>query len=529
MKKNIIALAVLFNCTFIIAQTEFDAQKVVQSDINGSARYMSMAGAFGALGGDPSSIKDNPAGLGIYRSSEMSGTLNLLNQNSTSNWKFQSNVGMSNSFGNDKANNIGFNNFSYIKVSPTFKSENSNEGLLSSNWSFSFNRLKNFERNLTVKSGSSASSITDYMAYFTGNIAGTELESANDPYNNQNIPWISELAFQGYMINENIDPVTNKSSWSSLLGANETVTPSYVVHESGFLDEYSLGWAGNFSNKLYLGATLNLQSLNYNASSQYYEAFGNGGDMSLNNNLTTSGVGFNLNLGAIVRPTDMLRIGASVHSPTIFALTDNNYSTLNYFLNENTNGNASTPTGYNSYMLSTPWKFNVSAAVIIGQKGLISAEYDYDLNTGTTFMDKNGNSQPYTSENNGMKNVLNNVQTIKIGGEFKLTDNVSLRAGYANMSAGTNPLADKLMMANTTRTDPEYFQNNSTNYLTAGFGYREANWYIDVAYMNKILDETFYAYNTNEVVRLNPNLSAVNPANVKTTNNNIVVTLGLKF
>ncbi len=71
MKKSIMAIAVLFNCTLIMAQTEFDAQKLVQGDINGTARYMSMAGAFGALGGDASSIKDNPAGLGIYRSSEI--------------------------------------------------------------------------------------------------------------------------------------------------------------------------------------------------------------------------------------------------------------------------------------------------------------------------------------------------------------------------------------------------------------------------------------------------------------------------
>jgi len=523
------ALAVLLNCTFVIAQTEFDAQKLVLSDINGTARYMSMAGAFGALGGDPSAIKDNPAGLGIYRTSEMSGTLNLLMQNSTSNWKYQTNGVLNNSFGNDNVNKMDFNNFSYIKTIPTFKSENTNSGLLSSNWSFSFNRLKNFERNLTVKSGSSASSMTDYMAYFTGNITGSELESANDPYNNTNIPWISELAYQGFLINEYVDPVTNINSWSSLLNANETVTPSYVVHESGYLDEYSLGWAGNFSNKLYLGATLNLQSIDYNASSQYAETFGNNGGMTLSNNLSTTGAGFNLNVGAIVKPVDMLRLGVSVHSPTFFALTDNSYANLDYFIDNATNGNVSTPTGYNSYTLSSPWKFNVSAAVIIGQKGLISAEYDYDMNSGTTFMDQNGNSQSYADENAGMKNVLKDVQTLKIGGEYKLTDNFSLRAGYANMTAGTNPLADKLMRFNTTRTDTEYFQNNGVNYLTAGFGYREAGWFIDFAYMNKILDETFYAYNTNDVVKLNSNLSAVVPASIKTTNNNFIFTIGLKF
>jgi len=526
MKKNILAIAIILNCSFIMAQTEFDALKVIQSDINGTARYMSMAGAFGALGGDASAIKDNPAGLGIYRSSEMTGTLNLMVQNSNSIWNATN--------GYDNLNKIGFNNFSYVKATPTYRSEESNTGLLSSNWSFSFNRLKSFDRNSTIKSQYANSSITDYMSYITnnaGNINSADLSSDNSPYDNINVPWISVVGYQGYLINENVNPVTNQSTWPSLLGTNEQVKPSFSIQESGFLDEYSIGWAGNFSNFIYLGATVNLQSLDYNENSQYSEIFSGNGGMTLSNTITTSGVGFNMNVGAIIRPIDMLRFGVSVHSPTVFAVTDNNYANLDYYLTRffTTNGNFDTPSATNSYMLSTPWKFNGSAAVIIGQKGLISAEYDYSLNTGTSFMDQNGNYQNYAEENAGMKSMLKDVQTIKIGAEYKLTNNISLRAGYATMSAGSNPLADKLIRFNTTRTDTEYFLNNKTDYITGGIGYREGNWYIDLAYMNKMIDETFYPYNTNELVRLNPNLSAVNPASVKTMNNNIVITVGFKF
>ncbi|MDR3653060.1 MAG: hypothetical protein P4L34_08825 [Paludibacter sp.] len=516
MKKNILALAVILNCTAIFAQTEFDAQKFVLTDINGTARYMGMAGAFGALGGDPSAIKDNPAGLGIYRSSEMTGTLNLLMQNSNATWN-----GTKTS---DNLNNFSFTNFSYVKSYPTFRSQNSSDGLLNSNWSFSYNRLRDFNRNSTISSGYQNSSMTDYLAYFTGNIKSADLSSSNDPYNNTSIPWMSELAYQGYLINETVD-ANGISTWSPLLSLNEQVKPTFSIQESGFLDEYSVGWAGNFSNLLYLGANLNLQSINYTERSQYSEMFGAGDNQSMtfDNNIMTNGAGLNVNFGAILRPIDIVRIGFSVHSPTVFALTDNNYTSLNYYISSSNNGNITTPTGYNSYMLSTPWKFNASAAVILGQRGLLSAEYDYNLNSNTTLMDQNGNSQNYADENTGIKSVLNNVRTLKIGGEYKLTDHFSLRAGYANMSAGTNPNSDKLMRYNTTRTDTEYFINNSTNYLTAGFGYREASWYIDFAYVNKILDETFYPYNSNSLIY------AVNPANVKTANNNLVVTLGFKF
>lgn len=515
MKKTIFALAVILNCSFVIAQTEFDALKIVQPDINGTARYMGMAGAFGALGGDASAIKDNPAGLGVYRTSEVSGTLNVAIQNSNSTWNATP--------GKDNLSHLDFTNFSYIKSTPTFNSLNSNYGLLSSNWSFSYNRLKSFNRNSTIKSGSSASSITDYMAYFTGNISSADLSVNNgDPYKNVNIPWISELAYQGYLINETSPG--NASAWSSLLNVGEMVSPTYTLQETGYLDEYSVGWAGNFSNIFYLGTTLNLQSIDYSARSRYSEAFGGGGRMTLDNTVNTSGTGFNLNIGAIIRPTNMLRLGFSVHTPTIYSLTDNNYSNLDYYIDQTTHGNTSTPTEYIDYKLNNPWKFNASGALVIGQKGLISAEYDYSMNTHASFYDENGNTQSYSDENAGIKDMLKDVQTIKIGGEYKLTDNISLRAGYAYMSGGTNnSQADKLMRYNTTRTDAEYFQNNRTDYITAGFGYRETNWFIDFAYMNKVLDETFYPYNSNSLA------TAVNPASVKTTNNNIVVTLGFKF
>lgn len=517
MKKYILALAVVLNGSFIMAQTEFDALKLIQPDINGTARYMGMAGAFGALGGDASAIKDNPAGLGVYRSSEMTGTLNISLQNSNAVWD--------NTTAKDNLTNTNFTNLSYVKFMPTFRSRNGNSGLLNSNWSFSYNRLKSFNRNSTIKNGSSASSITDYMAYFTGDIPSVDLTTANgDPYDNKNIPYISELAYQGYMINETSPG--NANAWSSFLEPGEIVSPTYTLQETGYLDEYSVGWAGNFSNEFYLGTTLNLQSIDYTARSRYSEVFGGGGGMTLDNTVNTSGTGFNLNVGAIIRPVNMLRLGISVHTPTIYSLTDNNYSTLDYYINQTTNGTTSTPPsgGYSEYRLNNPWKFNASAAIVIGQKGLISAEYDYNLNSYAKFYDRDGSAQSFYYENAGIKDMLKDVQTIKIGGEYKLNDNISLRAGYAHMSGGTNnSKADKLMEPATTRTDTEYFQNNRTDYLTAGFGYREASWFIDFAYMNKILDETFYPYNSNSLA------IAVNPASVKTTNNNLVVTLGFRF
>ena len=525
MKKIIVAVAAILSCSNIIAQTEYDALKYTQNDITGTARYMGMAGAFGALGGDPSAIKDNPAGLGIYRKSELTGTMNITMQSTNSNWKYNEGGVTKNSFGHaSDPFKIGFNNFSLVFASPTWRNESGASGLLSSNWAFSFNRLKSFNRTATIRSGSSASSMTDYLSYFSNGLSQADLSGTNmqsgSAYDNIDVPWISVLAYEGYLIN----PVTGTNSWESLLSPGETVKPSFTLSEQGFVDEYSLGWAGNFNNVFYLGTTLNLLRVDYSMFTQYNEEFNGGGHMNLNNTVSTTGSGVNLKIGAIVRPTDYLRFGLAVHTPTMYSLEDNFQSTLNF--DTQNRGSVSTPTdGYNNFKIQGPMQINASAAAVIDKKGIVSVEYNYSNYTGTKFMDADGKTQLYNEDNARIPNTLNNIHTIKVGGEYKVTDNFSLRAGFANSSSATKADGGKIMVLNTTRTDTEYFLHNGTKYLTAGFGYREAGWFIDCAYVHKNMDQTFMPYNSN---LLSSNL-AVTPATVTTKTNNILVTLGFKF
>ncbi|MDO9154751.1 MAG: hypothetical protein Q7U47_13785 [Paludibacter sp.] len=516
MKRNILTIAVLFSSMFIMSQTEFDALKFVETDINGTARYMSMAGAFGALGGDPSAIKDNPAGLGIYRKSEITGTMNVLMQQTASKWN------KTNAY--DDLYKLNANNMAFIFAVPTWRIESGNSGLQSSNWAFNYNRLKNFNRNLNIKGGSSGSSITDYFAYFSAGIIGTDLAYTDkyEPFDNVNVPWISVLAYKGYLMNES---PTKPGVWSSLLNNDEKVLPAYSLQEQGFVDEYSLGWSGNFSNKFFVGATLNLKSIDYRVNSIYSENYDEGGGMSLSNEYSTLGTGMNLNLGAIFVPVDFIRIGLSLHSPTIYTLKDYYYAKLDYNSGADKSGWITTPKdGYSDYKIQSPLQYNISVAFIAGTNGLLSAEYSKVNYQGTRFIGIDNKTQ-FRDENDGMREMMNNARTIKVGGEYKLTDNFAVRAGYANSSSPTQTTAAKYMRYNTIRTDTEYFLRNRTDYLSAGFGYKESGWHIDFAFMNKIIDENYYPYNSNN---LDENL-AVAPARVITSNNNIVVTLGFKF
>ncbi len=524
MKLHILSLALIICSLNLFAQTEFDALKMVEHDINGTARYMSMAGAFGALGGDPSAIKDNPAGLGIFRKSELTGTINALIQQTGAKWN-------SSLASYDDLYKLNPNNFSFVLAVPTWRTESGAPGLINSNWAFNYNRLKNFDRRMNIQSGSSNSSMTDYMAYFTsayrqnygGGLPASALSYTNnyEPFDNLSVPWLSVLAYEGYLINESSN---NSGSWAPLLNAGETVIPSYTLEEKGYIDEFSVNWSGNFSNVFYLGAGLNVRSIEYSATSTYGEIFNEGGSMILNNDYSTSGTGVNFNLGAIFVPIDFMRIGLSLHSPTFYSLTDYNYAKLDY--NTQSNGWIATPKdAYSDYKIQSPLRYDISVAFIAGQIGLINAEYSVNNYTGTRILDANNKTRSYMDENNGMREMMNNARTIKVGGELRVTSNFSLRGGYANTSTPTKSTAAKYMRDNSIRTDTEYFLRNRTDYLSLGLGYQESNWHLDFAYMNRIQDDYFYPYNSNN---LGENLK-VNPARVISNNNNLVVTLGVKF
>ncbi|OIP81045.1 MAG: hypothetical protein AUK44_10845 [Porphyromonadaceae bacterium CG2_30_38_12] len=536
MKRFIIACFIGLTSEIAFGQTVFETIKSTDNDIIGTARYMGVAGAFGALGGDVSAIKDNPAGLGIFRKSELTATVNALMQATTANWNTKKT--------DDSNYSVGANNVSLVLASKTWRAESGYAGLINSNFSFSYNKLQNFNRNMMIQSNTVGSSMTDYFAHFTGKNSVLDLDWNNYPQNgmdtpfqNGALPWMSVMANYGYLINPVYNSDNTLKEWESLLGldlyTDKTLTPAYTLQERGGIDEYSFGWSGNFSNRLYLGATLNLQSIKHDYSSNYSEKYTQGGSMSLANNLQTSGSGVNVNLGIIAAPVDFMRIGLSMHTPMFYNMQQLNYATLNFNNilapdNVQVSGNSDTPTdNYISYRMQTPLQFNVSTAFIINSKGFVSAEYVYKNYKGMKVMDETGNAHAYDYDfvNDDIKQMLNDARTIKLGAEYRLSDNFSLRAGYANTSAITNNKVAKIFDSQTVRTDPEYFAHNSTDYSSLGLGYRESNWYIDFAYINKAIHENYYAYNSAD---LGTNLQTT-PATVKTSNNNIVITFGLKF
>ena len=155
MKKVLtIASALVLSTGAAFSQGLTDAYRYAQTgDLSGTARSMSMGGAFGALGGDISVINTNPAGLAVYRSSEVVATLDVSGVSAKTDWQ-----GTSESKSKTKFN---FDNFAYVGYFPTGK----DAGVVSWNVGISYNRLKNYSRSYRMSmTGSTGSSMADYIA-----------------------------------------------------------------------------------------------------------------------------------------------------------------------------------------------------------------------------------------------------------------------------------------------------------------------------------------------------------------------------
>lgn len=73
MKSKYIFFAVsLLAAMSANAQETYENAKLTGEDLNGTARYVGMGGAMEALGADISTIGTNPAGLGLFRHSNIS-------------------------------------------------------------------------------------------------------------------------------------------------------------------------------------------------------------------------------------------------------------------------------------------------------------------------------------------------------------------------------------------------------------------------------------------------------------------------
>ena len=484
MKRNLLFIIALFACALSFGQGEIDAYRYSSNDLSGTARGQAMGGAFGALGGDVTGVAINPAGIGIYRSSEVVANMSLASPLTGGNTHQQSNT------------KFGFDNLSYIAYYPLVSGS-----MLSLNFGFNYNRTKSFNQTYNASRPEMQTSLTDYMALVTNGTNHTMWDGrpTKELFNNTNIPWLGILAFDGFLINETLG---TSDGYESILNHGERVKPALKVTESGRVENYDFTVGSNIANKFYWGTTVTITDLSYLMKSSYKEDFlGEGGGFELTNYLETKGSGFQVKAGMIFRPTEVLRIGLSYHSPVWYSMTDY-YSALlipNGIPNDKGGfaGETETPPNkFYNYQLRTPGTWTLSLAAVLGTQAVVSLDYENKNYAAMNLKDDRGYDSDFKDANSFIGEDYKRTSTIRAGLEYRFTPQFSGRLGYA---FAQNPYSDNLQEIGktivTAGTVPHFTLSGDVNYLTAGFGFRfTPQFYADFALVYRSQKDNFYYF-----------------------------------
>ena len=472
MKKILLILLLAYSLS-PIAYSQ-DVQRFAERSTIGTARYVGMGGAMTAIGGDPSAAMVNPAGLGLYRRSEISVSIDETIDNTQQ-------VGSNDTYQRTR--------FAAPQISAIWAWGNSQKqrGLVYNNFMFSHNRLATFNRDIVVKGAGMG--MVPTICNITNDEGGVSEEFlVNKPCDNVDIGWLSILGYEAYLI----DPIEN-NKWKP---AVDFTDGSLSISETGTSDQYTLSWAGNISNQWYIGIGLNIPTINYTKhTSLREENKQNSSSAELKSMFHVSGVGVSGSFGLIYRPIQALRIGASLQTPTILSLsrqsTGDMYSTIAGQKYE-----VLTPeSGVMDIDIASPLRTSVSVAGQMGKIGLIAVQYDY-----------------------AHSNEMEDIHTLRMGAEAQVTRGLFLNAGYVYESSFMKEDPKWLLGYNEIRTDMDYRYTAATQYASAGIGYRSDVVVAQLAYQYGW--QTIHQYASEEQAL---------PFYVDTHTHRIVATLAWRF
>ena len=548
MKKRLFSIGMLaMAAVAAVAQTQYDAARFSGSELNGTARFVGMGGAMSALGADISVIGTNPAGIGLFRSHDLSLSFG-----------FNKNVTNSNLGGTEVKDERTRASFDQLGFVYSTKIGNKTD-LRYFNIGFNYHKMANFNRQFSSRGNLNGSSLSWQMqdmmlgtGAYQNQASYDALLDAENPYTSSayyGTPFLGSMGVRTGLV----DDVTGNDGSFGMMGWNGA-SGDYYSREEGGINAYDFNLSFNVQDRFYFGATLGVYDVNYSRYSSYYETVlddkGNdNGSFQLNNWFTTDGAGLDLKLGVIVRPMEYspFRIGFAVHTPIWYSLNDRYTATLGTDIlafpekyTENLSDYYAPDASYLlEYQLATPWKFNVSMGTTFSNVLAVDAEYEFANYAKARYKDAGG--YDLAAANEAVDKYLKNVHTFRIGMEAKFTPQFSFRAGYNYV---TSPIADNsaryvpnlstnkadYIWFDETRTDPEYHNLKARNALTLGLGYRGKFMYADVAYKYDFYKSDFYMFDDyrfsndgNSIVSRN------SAAAVNHDRHQLLLTLGVKF
>jgi hypothetical protein len=516
INPRIVGLGLLLGVGSLFSQNETDAARMSATSLSGTARGLGMAGAFSAAGGDFTGVTLNPAGAALYRRSDIMVTPSLMFTNNRSKYLGESEDQLKSRF---QVSNFGLVIQSeYEPYSQYGRSLEKGPKLKSYAFSVGYTQLENYYRETSTSGFNTDNSFSGYLA---ARATGTSPSMFSDET-------VQGMGYNSWLI----DPVPG-DSLRYRSAADNYVSQSVFRIETGRVNEWTFGASGNFGDRIYAGFTLGVRDLDYSSKftfeeSDPYKIHGtqwgvynsSAGDsigfnsLRFQENFSTSGSGYNFSFGLIARATDFLRVGLAVQSPTFYSLKDEYNSSLQHISDAGTAYNRSSPSGSFSYRFTTPTRLTAGVSLILLKSLLINIDgqmLDY------TTANLSSNSYSFKNENQQIEKSFKRSYNLKAGAEYKYGP-VYFRGGLGFL--GNVYGSDGELWKDATQTGDKRIQG-WRRIATAGMGYREESFYIDIAMVNQKQEDKFTPYDAS---------SGLSPVVVNTTSKmGYYLTFGLRF
>ena len=479
-----IALISLLSTSLALAQNSVDVLRYSQTNVGGTARSLAHGGAFGAVGADFSSLSINPAGIGLYKKSELSLTPTFYLSNTSSDL---------NGFkGSDRKNNFNMNNYGLVFVA----GDKSKKGWKFFQFGVGVNRLANFNHRYQITNENATSSLmSDYQIKAYG-----QHPDDLDPFS-------TNLAWYNYLLNDTVRLANGALAYTSPL-ADGGAYQELNKNTWGSINELTMSFGTTYNDVFYIGGSVGFPFLRYYEETSYMEedradTIANFYKFIKDDYLETHGNGVNFKFGVIVRPTGWIRLGLAFHSPTWYSMNDYWYTGMIRYYDDGTNDENESgrpkPDGKYDYNLKTPMKMVGSAAFTLARFLLVSADVEYvDYSSGSL----DAHDYRFTEENEQVRKKYKSTLNIKTGAEIRLRP-ISFRAGLDYFGS---PYANDI-------NDGKIWK------LSGGIGYRDRQFFLDLAYIYTIKSENYYLYN--------PDL--IDAASLNIYTHQLAMTVGYKF
>lgn len=483
MNRKYLLLAALASAMTVSAQDVYEIENLTTSDLNGTARFVGMGGAMSALGADLSTMSSNPAGMALYRRSDVAVT-----------GGFRKNMDQGDVLGHSPTKG------SFDQIGFVYSANLHDNDLRFFNFGFSYHRMKNNNTLYTASGnlgGLSQSLEMLDLSYDYVNGGYLDLGYADDRWLTSPLPGL------GYDVGMLL-PITDAEGKVTGYLPVEGNRYRYQRAQWGGINQYDFNLSANIRDRFYIGATVGLYDVNLKTSFDYEETFDNQqGNYLEQVDKVIDGTGVDFKAGIIYRPilNSSFRIGLSFSTPIFYNLS----SYASVYMKSNINEALENPRLYDqgdaiSYNVNTPWKVNVSLGGTVSKYLAIGAEYEY-ANYGSSKV-KYDDYYDYWSDNSKdyaleaeTKRCLNKVHTLRIGAEAQLPYNIQLRVGYNHVTAPMKDDASLDLCINSSSmvyaVNTDYLNLGAINRYTVGLGFRGKHLYFDAAYQYQQQDGEF--------------------------------------